>query len=62
MRAIICDKCGDIRKGGFASATIELNRLSIGSPSEVHLCGICTEKFMKWMEEDNHDSDPENAR
>lgn len=61
MKAIICDKCGDIRRGGFAGATVELDRLTIGSPREVHLCFACTEKFMDWLKEDDHDSDPGNT-
>ena len=62
MNAIICDKCEKIQKGRFSGAIVELNRLTIGSPREVHLCHACTEKFMDWLKGEDHDSAPENSR
>ena len=60
MRAIICDKCGKTQEDTHHCTTAEVNREYYGTPSEIHLCSDCTEKFLKWVsgEETNHDTYP----
>lgn len=60
MRAIICDKCGETQADTLYGTTAEINRLTIGTPREIHLCSNCTEKFIKWVkgEEPDHDTYP----
>ena len=49
MIAIICDKCGETQADTFHGTTAEINRLTIGTPREIHLCSKCTERFIKWV-------------
>lgn len=49
MKAIICDKCGEIQPCTAYSATVETNRHYLGESPEIHLCSKCTEDLIKWI-------------
>ena len=58
MKAIICDKCDEIEKGGQYGANVEINLLYVGIPSEVHLCQRCTKNFLRWLKGEPDDDGP----
>lgn len=60
MLAIICDRCGKTQPGTFYGTNAEINRITVGSPSQVNLCVRCTDDFIKWLREGKpRDSNPE---
>lgn len=60
MRAIICDKCGEIQTDTLHCTRADVNREDYGTPTEIHLCSNCTENFIKWVsgEERDHGTYP----
>ena len=52
MRAIICDRCGKAEMEDGA-AIIKYPYATMGQPEEQHLCMVCKNKLLLWMEKDD---------